>query len=71
MKKSLLRLWREKMAQDTFEYALLLLLLALAGVASIKKLSNGVKNTYSNTASTLKKGSSGGSSGGGDSGDND
>jgi Flp pilus assembly pilin Flp len=66
MKKSLLKLWREKIAQDTVEYALLLLLIALAGVASIKKLSNGVKNAYSNTASTITSGggTTGGTSGG-------
>ena len=63
MKKFLLRLWKEQIAQDLVEYALILLLIVLAAITSIKTLSNGVKKAYSTTSSDVRAG------GGGDRGD--
>jgi Flp pilus assembly pilin Flp len=70
MKKFFLRLWKEQLAQDTTEYALLLLLLALAAITSTKTLANGIKGAYSNVASNISShtGGSGGGGGGGGNG---
>jgi len=67
MKRFFLRLWKEQIAQDLVEYALILLLIALAAVTSIKTLSNGVKDAYSTTRSDVTAG--GGGSDRGDRGD--
>ncbi len=75
MKKLLLRLWKEQVAQDLVEYALLLVLIALVLITSIKTLATGVGKVYSGAASNLTvsgggggSGGSGGGSGGGDGG---
>lgn len=62
MKKFLLRLWKEKIGQDTTEYALLLLLLALAAITSMKTLANGIQNAYTNTGNAITTGGGGGGS---------
>jgi pilus assembly protein Flp/PilA len=53
MKKHLLRLWKEEEGQDLTEYALLLVLLSLAAVASLGTLANAINNTFSTAASNL------------------
>jgi Flp pilus assembly pilin Flp len=46
-------LWHDQSGQDLTEYALLLVLVALACITSIKTISNGIKDVYSNAASNL------------------
>ncbi len=53
MRKLLLQLWREEAGQDLTEYALLMVLIALAAVASMKTLANAINNVYSNAAANL------------------
>ena len=53
MRKLLWRLWREEAGQDLTEYALLMVLIALAAVASMKTLANAISNVYSNAAVNL------------------
>ncbi|MGH9431321.1 MAG: Flp family type IVb pilin [Terriglobia bacterium] len=53
VKRILWRLWKENSGQDLVEYALLVVLLALAAVATLGTLANTVQNTFSNAASTL------------------
>ena len=53
MRTLLLRLWREEAGQDLTEYALLMVLIALAAVASMKTLANAISNVYSNAALNL------------------
>ncbi len=53
MKKLLRRLWHEEEGQDLVEYALLLVLLALAAIAAMKNLASGINTAYSNAASNL------------------
>jgi Flp pilus assembly pilin Flp len=67
VKKILLRLWKEQVAQDLVEYALLLVLISLVLVASIKTLATGVGKVYSGAASnlTVSGGGGGGGNGGG------
>jgi Flp pilus assembly pilin Flp len=70
VKKLLLRLWKEQIGQDIFEYALLLVLIGLVLVASLKTLSSGVGKVYTGAASDLavSGGDGGGDGGGGDGG---
>ena len=63
MKKFFVRLWKEQIGQDTTEYALLLVMVALAMIASTKKLSNSIRNAYNATGNTL---TTAGGRGGGD-----
>jgi Flp pilus assembly pilin Flp len=65
MKKFFMRLWKEQKAQDLTEYALLLVLIALAAITSMKTLSNGIQNAYSTVASNVAAGTDGGGGGGG------
>ena len=60
MKKFLARLWKEQIAQDTTEYALILLMISLSAVAATKTLSNGIKGAYSNVGSNISSHTSGG-----------
>ena len=53
MKALLFRLWREEAGQDLTEYALLLVLIALAAIVSMKTLANAISNVFSNAASNL------------------
>ncbi len=53
MKELLLRLWWEEAGQDLTEYALLMVLIALAAVASMQTLANAISNVYSNAAANL------------------
>ncbi len=53
MKGLLLRLWREEAGQDLTEYALLLVLIALAAIISMQTLANAISNVFSNAAVNL------------------
>lgn len=53
MKQFLVRLWREEEGQDLTEYALLLVLLSLAAVASLGTLANAINNSFAAAASNL------------------
>ena len=53
MKALALRLWREEEGQDLTEYALLLVLIALAAVASVNKLAAAINTVFNNTAANL------------------
>jgi pilus assembly protein Flp/PilA len=53
MKNLFVRLWREEEGQDLTEYALLVVLLALAAVAGIKGLATAISSTFSNAAANL------------------
>jgi len=70
MKKFFSRLWKEQIAQDLVEYALLLLLIALAAITSIRTLSSGIRNSYSTTSSDIRAGGNGGGNNGQDNGRN-
>ncbi len=53
MKKLAGRLWREEEGQDLTEYALLLVLLSLAAVATLGSLAGTINNVFSNAAVKL------------------
>ena len=53
MKNLIIRLWKEEEGQDLTEYALLLVLIALAAVAVMGTLGNAINNVFSSGASTL------------------
>jgi pilus assembly protein Flp/PilA len=53
MNNMLKRLWQEEEAQDLTEYALLLVLVALAAIASMNTLSNAIKTVFSTAAANL------------------
>jgi len=46
-------LWKEESGQDLTEYALLLVLIALAAVTAMKGLANAISNVYNNTVNAL------------------
>ena len=47
MKNMLARLWKEEEGQDLTEYALLLVLVALAAIGSLTPLATAINNTFS------------------------
>ena len=53
MKRLLLRLWREEAGQDLTEYALLLVLIALASIAAMQGLATAISAAYSNAAANM------------------
>jgi pilus assembly protein Flp/PilA len=53
VKKHFVRLWKEEEGQDLTEYALLLVLIALAAVAVMGTLGSAINNVFSSGASTL------------------
>jgi len=53
MRKLLLRLWTEESGQDLTEYALLVVLLALAAIVAMKSLGSAINNVFSVAASNL------------------
>ena len=53
MKTFLLRVWREEAGQDLTEYALLMVLIALASIAAMNSLAGAISNVYSNAATNL------------------
>jgi pilus assembly protein Flp/PilA len=53
MKNMLARLWKEEEGQDLTEYALLLVLVALAAIGSLGVLATAINNTFNNAAKNL------------------
>ena len=53
MRALLSRLWLEEAGQDLTEYALLMVLIALASIAAMNSLAGAISNVYSNAASNL------------------
>jgi pilus assembly protein Flp/PilA len=53
MKNLLMRLWHEEEGQDLTEYALLVVLLALAAVTGMKTLAGAINNVFSAAATNL------------------
>jgi pilus assembly protein Flp/PilA len=53
MKDMLVRLWKEEEGQDLTEYALLLVLLALAATATLNTLATAIRGVFTNAASNL------------------
>jgi len=53
MKKQLMRLWKEEEGQDLTEYALLLVLIALAAITVMGTLGSAINNVFSTAASNL------------------
>jgi pilus assembly protein Flp/PilA len=53
MREAFLNLWFDEDGQDLTEYALLVVLLALAAVAGIQGLATAISNTFSNAATNL------------------
>ena len=47
------KLWREEEGQDLTEYALLLVLVALAAITAMGTLANAITSTFSNAATNL------------------
>ena len=52
-KRLLGRLWAEEAAQDLTEYGLLLVLIALVGIATMKRLGGAANLVFSNAAASL------------------
>jgi pilus assembly protein Flp/PilA len=53
MKDLFKRLWREENGQDLTEYALLIVLIAMALVASIQPFASAISSVFSNAAANL------------------
>lgn len=53
MKQWMKRLWRDESGQDLTEYALLLVLIALASIAAMSGLANAVKNIYGSAQNSI------------------
>ena len=53
MKNLMIRLWKEEEGQDLTEYALLLVLIALAAVTVMGTLGKAINNVFSTGSSTL------------------
>ena len=53
MKKLLGRLWYDEAGQDLTEYSLLVVLIALAIIATSKRLGSALSNVFSNAAASL------------------
>jgi len=53
MSQLLLRLWKEEEGQDLTEYALLLVLLSLAAIASLGTLATAINSVFSGAAQNL------------------
>jgi Flp pilus assembly pilin Flp len=53
MRAFLSRVWREEAGQDLTEYALLMVLIALASIAAMNSLATAISNVYGNAAANL------------------
>ena len=53
MKNLLKRLWQEESGQDLTEYALLLVLVALAAIGSLSTLASDINGAFGNAATAL------------------
>jgi Flp pilus assembly pilin Flp len=56
MRTILARLWNEEEGQDLTEYALLLVLIALASMAALSPLATAINSVFSNAAVNLNAG---------------
>jgi Flp pilus assembly pilin Flp len=48
-----MRLWKEEKGQDLTEYALLLVLIVLAAIASMKTLASNISGVFSTASASL------------------
>ena len=53
MTEKLMQLWRDEAGHDLTEYALLMVLVALAAVLTMGSLATAIKNVFSNAAANL------------------
>jgi Flp pilus assembly pilin Flp len=53
MKSLVMRLWHDEAGQDLTEYALLMVLIALASIVAMKGLATAISNVYGNAAQNL------------------
>jgi pilus assembly protein Flp/PilA len=53
MRNLLVRLWKEEEGQDLTEYALLLVMLALAATATLSTLATAISGVFTNAATNL------------------
>jgi pilus assembly protein Flp/PilA len=53
MTRAIKRLWQDESGQNLTEYAVLLALLAIAGIAAMRELSNALGSAFSSSASNL------------------
>jgi len=53
MKKVLVRLWKEQEGQDLTEYALLLVLLSLAAIATLGTLASAINSVFNQASTNL------------------
>jgi Flp pilus assembly pilin Flp len=53
MRKVLLCLWQDDRGQNLTEYGLILVLVALAGVSTMRTLASALSKVFSNAASSL------------------
>ena len=53
MKSLIVRLWKEERGQDLTEYGLLLVLLAMAAVASMQTLASAVSTVFGSASTSL------------------
>jgi pilus assembly protein Flp/PilA len=53
MKTLFRRLWQEEEGQDLVEYALLVVLIALAATVAMRSLSSAISDAFSNAAANL------------------
>jgi len=53
MRELLKRLWKEQEGQDLTEYALLLVLIALAAITAMNTLAGAISNIFTNAAANL------------------
>jgi len=53
MKNLLMKLWREEEGQDLTEYALLVVLVALAAIGAMSSLASGISDAFSKAAANL------------------
>lgn len=53
MKNLMIRLWKEEEGQDLTEYALLLVLLSLAAIASLSSLAVAINGVFSKAVTNL------------------
>ena len=65
MLTALKRLWKQESGQDTAEYALLVVVLALVIVAALYAFSSAEKTPFNGASSAVSAGASGGSGAGG------
>jgi len=56
MKTLLKRLWQEEEGQDLTEYALLIVLVALASISALGPLANAINSTFTSAGTTLTQG---------------